>query len=284
MKKKGFLLFLGCILIFALGCATRGGVKQLSERLNQNVSIMEEKLAVLKEEVTNLRANVRDCNESVPVLRKNQADTRAEIGALEDEIQQVKGITDGLRKDISSAAVRANLRDEEYNDIKQKLDNIIIKVSFIEDFLEISKEKNGAAGGPAGKSNKVVSKNRLEKAKIYSTAYKLYEQGKYEKARAEFQRFLKKFPDTELSDNAQFWIGETYFYETKYEEALAEYEKVTKNFPEGDKAPDGLLKQGLTLLLLGEKVRARTIFQQVINSYPYTNQAIQARSKLINLK
>lgn len=265
-----------------LGCATTGDIKQLSERLDQDVSIVKEKMTVLEEEVVTLR-NMQDY-ESVPALRKNQADTSAEIGDLKDHIQQLRGITDSLRKDISSAAVRANLRDEEYNDIKQKLDKLVIKVSFIENFLEIGKGSNGAIGESTEKGTRTAVKSRSYKEKIYTSAYEMYVQGKYEKARAEFQQFLKEFPDTELSDNAQFWIGETYYYEGKYDSALAEYEKVTKHFPEGNKAPDGLLKQGLTLLLLGEKVRARTIFQQVIKDYPYTNQARQARSKLINLK
>jgi tol-pal system protein YbgF len=227
-------------------------------------------MTILEEEVVLLRANIQSYD---PDLRKNQADTKAAIGDLKNHIQQLRGITDSLRKDISSAALRANLKDEEYNDIKQNLDNLVIKVNFIENFLEIGKGRNGAA-----------VKGIPDKERIYTAAHDMYEQGKYEKARAEFQRYLTEFPDTELSDNAQFLIGETYYYEGKYKNALAEYEKVTKNFPEGNKAPDGLLKQGLTLLLLREKVKARTIFQQVINDYPYTNQAKQARSKLIKLK
>ena len=104
------------------------------------------------------------------------------------------------------------------------------------------------------------------------------------KAREAFQGFLSTYPSGEYSDNAQFWIGECYFFEKKYEKAILEYEKVTKKFPSSNKVPYALLKQGISFQNLGDKVSAKLLLQQVIKDYPNTSQARIARSKLQEIK
>ena len=95
---------------------------------------------------------------------------------------------------------------------------------------------------------------------------------------------MKQYPDTEYSDNAQFWIGECYYFEKKYENAILEYEKVAKNYPDGDKVPYALLKQGIAFLNLGDKASAKLILQRVIKDYPNTNQARTAKATLLKIK
>jgi tol-pal system protein YbgF len=95
---------------------------------------------------------------------------------------------------------------------------------------------------------------------------------------------MEKFPKTDLTDNAQFWIGESYYSENNYEKAILEYEKVIKNYPEGDKVPHALLKQGLSFLKLGDKASARLLFQQIMKDYPNTNQARIAKAKLAEIR
>ncbi len=129
-----------------------------------------------------------------------------------------------------------------------------------------------------------IQAKKQDKEKAYSAAYQIFKEGNYDKARTEFQNFLAAYPDSEYSDNAQFWIGECYFFEQKYEQAILEYEKVAKNYPNGNKVPYALLKQGLSFLKLGDKTSAKLLLQQVIKDYPNTNQARIARSKLQEIK
>jgi len=100
----------------------------------------------------------------------------------------------------------------------------------------------------------------------------------------DFKKFLEVYPKYELADNAQFWIGECYYFEKKYEKAIIEYEKVTKNFPDGNKVPYAFLKQGLSFLKLGDKASAKLLLQQVIKDFPNTSQARIARAKLLEIK
>ncbi len=135
---------------------------------------------------------------------------------------------------------------------------------------------------PAAKDAAGIGKT--DKESLYAAAYGFFKEGKYEKARESFENFLKQYPDTEFSDNAQFWVGECYYFEKKYEKAIVEYDKVTKNFPEGNKVPYALLKQSLSFLKLGDKASAKLLLQQVIKDFPNTSQARIARAKLLEIK
>lgn len=58
----------------------------------------------------------------------------------------------------------------------------------------------------------------------------LWKEGRYPEARAAVTKFLQQFPQTEYSENAQYWIGEAYLKEGKIEEAILAFEDVVKNF------------------------------------------------------
>ena len=119
---------------------------------------------------------------------------------------------------------------------------------------------------------------------LYKDAYETFQKGELEGARKKFETFLKQYPNIELSDNAQFWIGETYFLKKDFEKAILEYEKVIVKYPEGDKIPSALLKQALAFLELGDKVNARNLFKRVVERYPNSDQAEIAKKKLEGIK
>jgi tol-pal system protein YbgF len=249
------------------GCATTKDLQRVQGGLDR-------KILALKEDDTSIRKDIEKLNEAITALRKSQAEITADITEIRDSIQNLKGISEGLRKELSAQ-----------KEIKEKLDNASFKINFIENFLGIGKRENHSEADKTARfATKNVIKGKTDKESIYASAYETFKEGKYEKARGEFLNFLKQYPDTEYSDNAQFWIGESYYFENKYEKAILEYEKVVKNYPNGNKVPYALLKQGLSFLSLGDKSSARLVLQQIIKDYPNTNQARIARAKLVEIK
>jgi tol-pal system protein YbgF len=119
---------------------------------------------------------------------------------------------------------------------------------------------------------------------LYRDAYETFQKGNLEEARKRFEAFLKQYPNTELSDNAQFWIGETYYLKKDFEKAILEYEKAITRYPEGDKIPAALFKQAFAFLELGDKVNARSLFRKLIERYPHSDQADMAKKKLETMK
>jgi tol-pal system protein YbgF len=279
LNLRNILYLLLLVLLFSLtGCATTNDLKAMRSELNQS---MEDKLAVIDSSLAALKKELGKSSESLAQTRKGNANTAADITDLRDNLQQLRGQVEALKKDVTSGSKK----DEEY---KEKFNNILLKINFIENFLEIGKKDSLSDAGDKGKAASVAAAKdpakKQDKETMYSTAYQIFKDGNYDKARTEFHNFLAVYPDSEYSDNAQFWIGECYFFEKNYEKAILEYEKVAKNFPGGNKVPYALLKQGLSFLNLNDKTSAKLILQQVIKDYPNTNQARIARSKLQEIK
>ncbi len=120
----------------------------------------------------------------------------------------------------------------------------------------------------------------IDYTKLYDTAYDDYSRKSYSLARNGFEEYLRQFPDTDLADNAQYWIGECYYSEGNYEEAVAVFKKVITMYPTGNKVPRAMLKAGFALSQLGRDDQARDMFHQVIDAYPLSTEADQARTKL----
>jgi tol-pal system protein YbgF len=131
-------------------------------------------------------------------------------------------------------------------------------------------------GATAGKQGR----HKLTEEAAYQSAKQAYDKGDFNAAREGFQKFIKEFPKSKNVDNAQFWIGETYYREKWYEKAILEYQKVIEKYPKGNKVTAALLKQGFAFLNLGDKVNSRLILSELIKKYPKSNEAKIAERKL----
>jgi tol-pal system protein YbgF len=166
------------------------------------------------------------------------------------------------------------------------------KLKEIEDRLKVLDGRMAASASKAESERLASTKETLSEIKgvstgmgtLYKDAYETFHRGDLEGARRKFQAFLKQYSNTELSDNAQFWIGETYYLKKDYEKAILEYEKAVVKYPEGDKIPAALFKQAFAFLELGDKTNARNLFKRVIEKYPISDQAQIAKKKLETIK
>lgn len=116
-----------------------------------------------------------------------------------------------------------------------------------------------------------------EKA-LYDDAYGHLLRRDYGAAESAFQRFLASFPSSNLSGNAQYWLGETYYVRGKYNEAAKAFLDGYKKFGSGNKAPDSLLKLGMALQQLGEKDTACATFGELKSKFPKAPKHIKRRA------
>ncbi|HEY7727549.1 MAG TPA: tol-pal system protein YbgF [Candidatus Eisenbacteria bacterium] len=115
---------------------------------------------------------------------------------------------------------------------------------------------------------------------MYQAAYSDYLAGRFDLARAAFTEYLRRFPDTEVSDNAQYWLGECLYAVGDFAGAIAEFEKVSQSYPKGDKVPAALLKTGISYARLRNVGEAKRYFETVIKRYPKSDEARLARERL----
>jgi tol-pal system protein YbgF len=123
-----------------------------------------------------------------------------------------------------------------------------------------------------------------ELAEAYRGALELYGKGRIDDARQQFQGVFDADPEGDLADNALYWIAETYYSTGKFEEALKIYARVLAEYGDQNKAPDAMLKSGLSQAKLGDLSLARRTFEALIARYPYSTAAAAAKYELKRIK
>jgi tol-pal system protein YbgF len=114
----------------------------------------------------------------------------------------------------------------------------------------------------------------------YQAAFELLKEQRYEPAASAFEQFLVTFPDSELADNAQYWLAESHYVTQSFEEALGGFEVVIEKYPNSRKVPDALLKMGYCNYELQRWEAARGSLTRVQEEYPETTASRLAGQRL----
>jgi tol-pal system protein YbgF len=262
MNKSLLCLAVGIVLM--AGCATRQDVITLDRRtvsLENQYADLEQKYTATREDLSSLGA---DRDENYQSFSDYKAEMRAEFQRYKRELQLLSG-----RMDEADHRLERHIAD-----MTARLDAFEQRLAKVEKVLDVQQSAAGKA--PAAQGEKSSS----EDIALYAKGKKLFDNEDYSGARNAFESLLKKFPQSDEADNAQFWIGETYYRENWYEKAILEYQKVIENFPQGNKVPAALLKQGMAFTELGDKENARLIFKELIDRFPRSTEAKIAAQKL----
>lgn len=118
----------------------------------------------------------------------------------------------------------------------------------------------------------------------YDIAFAHLRAGRFLVSARAFEDFVQKYPNNELTDNAYYWLGESYYVKRQYPQALSAFQALTNEFPSSDKAPDSWLKIGYSYFEMDDLVKAEENLQKVIDSYPGTSIARLAKNRLIQLQ
>ena len=98
-------------------------------------------------------------------------------------------------------------------------------------------------------------------------------------ARAEqaLRAFVRQHPQDKLTGNAQYWLGETYYVRQSYQDAAFAFAEGYQRYPKSGKAPDSLLKLGMSLSRMEKLREACTAFSRFLSKYPKANARLKAR-------
>lgn len=114
----------------------------------------------------------------------------------------------------------------------------------------------------------------------YEAAFGMLREGRYEQAIDAFQNFLNAYPGSNLADDAQYWLGEAYYINRDFDKAKTALLAVGTNYPQSDKLPDTLLRLGFVYEELGDRRRAREVWQKLVQAYPDSQAASLAQRRL----
>jgi tol-pal system protein YbgF len=111
----------------------------------------------------------------------------------------------------------------------------------------------------------------------YQYAFGLLRQNKYDDAEKALRVFIDQNPEHQLTGNANYWLGETYYVRGDYKKAAITFAQGVKTYPQSGKAPDNMLKLGMALAALGQGKDACLAFNEVGKRYPQASDALKER-------
>lgn len=257
-----FIAFITILSLSFVGCAS-----------NDETIIIRQDILRMDGEINRLKSEVKEVKkQSEGFSEQKYADLQTQIDTITSELKALDAKTDDVLQ-------RINETDQEIARLKKEIQSQNERITEIEKKVSSPRKEKRVApisSDITGASSPVET--------MYDDAYLSFTRGNFQEAREKFRAFLRKYPKTAYSDNARFWIGETYYSEGDFESAILEYEKVIRSYPRGDKVPSALLKEGLAFIKLGDKTDGRLVLKKLIKKYPRTDQARIAKQILRKIR
>ncbi|MDZ7269174.1 MAG: tol-pal system protein YbgF [candidate division KSB1 bacterium] len=230
-------------------------------------------------------------------VETDNAALRAQVDSLRLQVQRLRTMTaraemTGGKADESLLRLRAdnelrlNQFAEQLRILSDRVDDLDNRMANLPGKLRLMSEKTSAtASSPAAAATTtpaaaMTAEHTDEAQKLYDTAYQDLVRGQIDLAREGFLEFLRKYPHSTLADNAQYWIGESFYTQKNYARAATEFAVVPDKYPGSDKLAAAMLKRAYSLMGLNRTPEARVLLEQVIKKFPRSAEAELARAKL----
>jgi tol-pal system protein YbgF len=233
-------------------------VDQLQQQMTQMKQSLDERMGVMKnlvEQNTDIANKVNASLKDLQVLiTKQQQDRGGQVDQISGQIQALNDTMDEIK--VRLAKVSKQLEDMQ------------------------SAQQSLAASQSQQQQQAQAMAQAPPPDVLYNNALRDYNGGKPDLATQEFNDYVKFYPNTDLAGNAYFYIAELQYRAGNFPKAIEEYDLVLQNFPGGNKAAAAQLKKGFALLELGKEDEGTQELRHVIQRYPRSNEATQARERL----
>ena len=231
----------------------------------------------LQDEVRMLRGMLEEQTMELENLSNRQRDQYLD---LDQRITALRGASPG-RPLVTTGSVTANTSGV-VNTTRQDRPVVRNDVPDVRPELDTPSSVTGIAT-PDTQAREVIASPEDEKTS-YDQAFQSLKDLKYADAAEQFQGFLQRYPNSEYADNAQYWLGESYYVTRNYDIALEAFQGLLSKYPDSPKVADGLLQIGYTHYDLKQWDQARAALVQVQEQYPDTTLARLAGSRLRSMK
>ena len=193
------------------------------------------------------------------------------IDALEAQLRGLRGDAEVLQN--GDDTLRKQQRDL-YADLDKRLTALESAV------------KNGAAAGapgPGPNAGEAGGAPAVSDQAAYAAAFERLKASDYPGAIRQFQDFLKNYPNSALADNAEYWLGKSYYVNHDYDNATMALKAVGERWPQSRKVPDAMLDLGLMQVEQKHLADGRATLGQLVQRYPGSDAAKIASERLQKL-
>jgi tol-pal system protein YbgF len=223
----------------------------------------------LQDEVRNLRGQLEEQSRELENLKRRQRDQYLDLDQRISDIRNAQPVAQGASPSLSTT--RPGPSQPPAQDVPE-----------VRAPMESQSQVTGI-GEPDIQSQSAPDSAAEEKA-AYDRAFQALKELRYADAAEEFQSFLERYPNSEYADNAQYWLGESYYVTRNYDIALTAFQTLLDRYPESPKSPDALLKIGYTHYELEQWDSARAALTQVQETYPDSTLSRLAENRLRSMR
>jgi tol-pal system protein YbgF len=213
---------------------------------------------------------------------QRDATTREDLAAMQqqlaDEMAKLVRAEADVGVEIEALAGRIGELQAEMQETQNRIEQISQQIA--DTNLELQSIPRRAPTRPAPQGVQVPAS---DPETLYQEAYAHYRSGTYDLAIFAFQRYLDAYPDTELADNAMYWLGESYFAQGRFPQAIVAFDDVLARYPRSEKVASAMLKRGYSHLQLGQRDQGLHDLRALLETHPSSEEAAIARQQLDTL-
>jgi tol-pal system protein YbgF len=235
----------------------------------------------MRRDIAELRANIKREADAGDAQRQKMADEQTQRAkALQDALDQ---LSRAARKSGADLGVDLEKAQNDLTAVHGQLEVIQHRLDALEKG-QVDQQKAAEAAAQAAAQQKKEAEHPTDKLALYNLGRQKLEAGQTQRARDLFIDFLGRFPKDELSSNAQYWLGETYYAERKWNDAIGSFQKVIKEYKGSDKVPDALLKIGMSFQAQSDCSNALLFFEDLQQGHKGTAAAKSAKEHIAECK
>jgi tol-pal system protein YbgF len=266
MKMQRYLIIVLAVLCLALTPAwavskeivqLQTQVQALQDQMAQMKQSFDERMGVMQHLIEQSTDNANKVSNSITslqnALQKQQGDQGAHLDQLSGQIQALNDTLDELKARLAKVSKQL----EDMQSAQQTL------------AAQQAQQQAQAQAPPPDV--------------LYNNALRDFTAGKNDLAIQEFSDYIKFYSNTDLAGNSYFYLADIEYRQGNFQKAVKDYDQVIQNFPTGNKASAAQLKKGFALLELGQTDDGVAELRHVIQRYPRSNEAQQAKERLRKL-
>jgi len=257
-------------------------VQQLLDQMQRLQSTVDSRFGLVQHLVEQSTDSVNQMNAAVTAMQqKLNAQSEATGGKLDTVSGQVQSLNDSF-DELKSRIAKL---DKQLQDVQSQMQSMQVQAPATSAPAGAQPQQpgqpaDGSTQPGAAPPTQAPAPQAPPLQDSYQSALRDYNAAHYDVASSEFNDVLQYYPNDPLAGNAQFYLGEIAYRQQKYKDAIKAYNGVLENFSGSPKAPAAQLRKGLALLQLGQRDSGTHELRSLIQRYPQTPEALQARSKL----
>src|SRR5258708_2777140 len=252
------------------------------QKLQSQISELQDQIAQVKKTASS-KQDVESVNQKIV----DQTNTLLKSNAqLVVKVQQIDEKMNGVSGQIETQGSRVDRIAQQVTQAQHDIEELRAAAAAAAAAPPVVTQQPVLGPGPASPGHMTVaapSSRGENPVEVYNAAYGDYQRGSFDLAIAGFRDFIQKNPNSDLADNAAYWIGDSLYSQKKYSEAIEAFDVVVNKYAKSDKVPGALLKKAYAYLALGDRARAIVQLQYVVHEHPKAQEASLARQKLKQL-